>query len=191
MPNWSYCRFEVECDPGEELHVQQFLHEDPWFGDSRKGVGVVRALSGDVNQMSPICFERLMPSPDVPNRMDWRVDNWGTKWDAVDGELVSCGKGLVTYAFSTAWSPPKGWLNFLSQKQPSWKMTLAFVDEGLLFAGVLHASGGEVTETLFCDRQKERLAEYGLAEYWWEEEGYEFLEEFCGDNEFANFAINA
>lgn len=40
---------------------------------------------------------------------DWRIENWGTKWDAYDRtseEWDSGNTGTGTYTFNTAWAPP-------------------------------------------------------------------------------------
>lgn len=40
---------------------------------------------------------------------DWRIENWGTKWDAYDRtseETDNGNTGTGTYTFNTAWAPP-------------------------------------------------------------------------------------
>ena len=40
---------------------------------------------------------------------DWRIENWGTKWDAYDRtseESDNGNTGAGTYTFNTAWAPP-------------------------------------------------------------------------------------
>jgi hypothetical protein len=42
------------------------------------------------------------------NWYDWNCDNWGTKWDACDTEVVEGEtKTTLTYTFDTAWSIPE------------------------------------------------------------------------------------
>ena len=54
----------------------------------------------------------------------WACDNWGTKWDlcefyGVDRQYLtetSEGESTISFAFSSAWSPPTGaYDNFLSE----------------------------------------------------------------------------
>lgn len=49
------------------------------------------------------------------NWYDWRVDRWGTKWEAVSDymekpEITKWSKGdeMLNWSFDTAWSPPLG-----------------------------------------------------------------------------------
>lgn len=40
---------------------------------------------------------------------DWNIRNWGTKWEATDVELEEyLNYGYIVYRFNTAWSPPEG-----------------------------------------------------------------------------------
>ena len=100
MPNWCWCTLVVQ---GSDLaEVERFAE---------------RNAGSD----GPLSFERSVPVPAWVNqseevgevRMDddiswygWRLKNWGCKWDlALDVQLVSTPYQL-TYAFTTAWSPP-------------------------------------------------------------------------------------
>lgn len=37
---------------------------------------------------------------------DWCIAHWGTKWNAVRGEVIDDGPGFISLRFETAWSPP-------------------------------------------------------------------------------------
>lgn len=190
MPNWSYCSFEIICSPGEEKDVQRFFHSDPWFDDRRDSVQIVRALTANEgNGTTPLSFERLLPTPEGVDWYDWRVTNWGTKWDAHDASLVSSGNGSVRYLFATAWAPPREWLEKVVQSKPEWDFTLAFVDEGPFFAGVFEVVDGKVVKTMFHGDEAVRLADYGLGGYWHSDDDDDWLQEY-GANDAA-FALDA
>ena len=43
------------------------------------------------------------------NWYDWRIANWGTKWNSYDCELdeSQVDLGILDYRFDTAWAPPE------------------------------------------------------------------------------------
>lgn len=41
--------------------------------------------------------------------LDWARNNWGTKWNAYESEIIKFSNTL-TIRFKTAWSPPYGWI---------------------------------------------------------------------------------
>lgn len=61
---------------------------------------------------------------------DWRVDKWGTKWNASEPYVSDYGTG-VYITFDTAWSMPDGILKKLCKKFPNLKMNGKFADEDI------------------------------------------------------------
>lgn len=49
------------------------------------------------------------------NWYDWRCCYWGTKWNAIEGEMCLRGDGTIIIKFSTAWGPPSHWIEALSE----------------------------------------------------------------------------
>jgi hypothetical protein len=45
---------------------------------------------------------------DGPNWYDWRVANWGTKWDigGADGDDIQIDERTCAFSFESAWAPP-------------------------------------------------------------------------------------
>lgn len=74
---------------------------------------------------------------------DWCCNNWGTKWDAVEGE----GKpedGEIY--FLTAWAEPEGIIEKLFEKHPNSKIEWEYVGEGEEFKGKIYSDGkGKIT----------------------------------------------
>jgi len=70
----------------------------------------------------------------VTNPRDWKVNNWGTKWNAYDhGDMDRGNHGLEHWAefdFTTAWGPPKKWLQDLNKACPRLFLQLEFTVEG-------------------------------------------------------------
>jgi len=69
------------------------------------------------------------------NWYDWKVKNWGTKWNAGDDVDIGEGDGILEYTFDTAWSPPNPIAEALSFRFPDCIFILSYKEEGMGFAG--------------------------------------------------------
>jgi len=68
---------------------------------------------------------------------DWRVTNWGTKWDVGgDGYVadISPDGTTVTMSFDSAWSPPIGAYEKIEAE--GWAVDAYYYEPGMGFAGV-------------------------------------------------------
>lgn len=83
----------------------------------------------------------------APTWYDWRIDHWGTKWDAYgydEGKDYSQSKEL---RFLTAWSAPHPILRKLSELYPALEITHQWADEDIGFScGTAVYRSGEQTE---------------------------------------------
>ena len=66
---------------------------------------------------------------------DWRVQNWGTKWNSYDCEVIEMDDDQVEYTFSTAWSPPEGVIEKLREQYPDVSITAFYDEPGMEIAG--------------------------------------------------------
>ena len=92
-------------------------------------------------------FQKILPMPeelegtespkDTPNWYDWCNANWGTKWNAYDGQAV--GGHDAGIGFNTAWSPPIPVIVELS-KQIGKPLRLTYDELGMDFCGELLAN---------------------------------------------------
>jgi hypothetical protein len=97
-------------------------------------------------------FEKIKPTPpellESREWYDWRVENWGTKWDLDEQDQRSVAEQLVSDScefsaiFMTAWSPPCQAIAALSKKFPNDEFVLRYVEFGMGFAGTAHISNG-------------------------------------------------
>jgi hypothetical protein len=73
---------------------------------------------------------RKFPSSDKHDDRwyNWRVENWGTKWNSYDCDLVEEDSDSLEYVFYTAWSPPCPVIEALRNKFPEVYIS-AFYDE--------------------------------------------------------------
>lgn len=82
--------------------------------------------SGDYSYLS---FHKLHPDPHVPldpipktdDWYNWRIKNWGTKWEVVvKPPAHTWPAGLSrAYSFDTAWASPEAFIKHVSQKWPT------------------------------------------------------------------------
>jgi hypothetical protein len=90
-------------------------------------------------------FQAFVPMP--PNLgngwYDWRVANWGTKWD-VEVHDAEIGPGQIRMAFSTAWAPPEPFVEAVSEMFPGLTFHLEHEEPGMAFKGHLTVRDGEV-----------------------------------------------
>ena len=117
----------------------------------------------------PLTFEADAPTPEESEGGDgwyfWRLENWGTKWDAsftepfiavgsdesdpeatVAAQGVTVVDGAAIYKFDTAWAPPAAWLRATAKAHPELTFVLRFGEPGGDFAGQIMCIGGEVTD---------------------------------------------
>ena len=97
MPNW--------CQ-----NVMYVSHTDKEMMVALKDAIIKRELCDHIKPMPEELEDTT--SSDYPNWYDWRVNNWGTKWDIYSpwdtDEIYVADDGKETYVFKfdTAWSPP-------------------------------------------------------------------------------------
>ncbi len=106
---------------------------------------------------------------------DWRVCNWGTKWNAYDVTEWSINEGhwngensSATIYYETAWSPATAlWLN-MSKDYPTLDFYHEFADEGGSFLGSETIREGRIISSEELDWESDDGIELreGLGRYW-------------------------
>lgn len=66
---------------------------------------------------------------DAPDWYDWRVKNWGTKWDAYGYDENTDYSQCDKLAFMTAWNEPAPAIRFLSEMYPDVEITHRWANE--------------------------------------------------------------
>ena len=146
MPNWCDNSIHIE---GENEVLKQVWDE---------------CFTNDV-----LDFDKVIPYPEPYRSMDansgfcgagfnaggyeWRVENWGTKWNAdFDESDFSLEDGFITGSCFTAWSPPLGVMMELSKKYPV-RVVIEYDEAGMPFQGEIEYEDG--VETVIYDRSGE------------------------------------
>jgi hypothetical protein len=65
---------------------------------------------------------------------DWCVENWGTKWDIFDVDVVSLVDNELEMCFTTAWSPPVEAVKHGAERY-GFDFELTYKEEGMMFTG--------------------------------------------------------
>jgi len=116
--------------------------------------GDTRALAAFVDRVrtdeQPLSFESIAPTPaDLLKEgwYEWRIEHWGTKWDAEFEDVTEplrIRRTRATYVFLTVWRPPVAWIERASEAYPALTFRLDYADLGGSFSGVKEVRGGAV-----------------------------------------------
>ena len=68
---------------------------------------------------------------------DWRLQNWDTKWDAYEVEVIDEDHDCVEIQFETAWSPPTAICNQIREDFPDIAVSWFYDEPGCEIAGYL------------------------------------------------------
>jgi len=101
---------------------------------------------------------RTAPSDGMPDWWNWRIANWGTKWD-VGGDdcyVDRVSDTEIYMVFDSAWSPPVQAL----QSRDDISYTLFYCELGMAFCGVARGHYGEHGEDTYeIGEQPDELTE--------------------------------
>jgi hypothetical protein len=143
MPNHTESLLTLKGSPKE---LERFL--EVASGESLKE----SQLKEDLNvEQELFTFESFIPMPstilrddiigngrDDNNWYDWRIEHWGTKWDAYSVSIkkeFNIKKPYVKIYFQTAWAPVPKVIKKISEMFPELAIKYAFLDEGGGFCG--------------------------------------------------------
>tara|TARA_S200002703_G_scaffold56234_1_gene48846 strand:+ start:4600 stop:5040 length:441 start_codon:yes stop_codon:yes gene_type:complete len=89
----------------------------------------------EAEEMNDIIRARYKKEHGSDNWYDWRVNNWGTKWNSYDCFLEEEDDDYVVYTFNTAWGPPTGVIEALREQCPDFSISAFFDEPGMEQAG--------------------------------------------------------
>ena len=122
-------------------------------------------------------FDKIKPMPpelrQTEDWYDWAVSNWGTKWDLDENPVLpdSFQEKEISFWFSTAWSPPMGAIEALSEKFPDDHFLLQYLEMGMGFCGEARCQDGSIIEDSL-DENQESMMNFAREVF-----GYEFDDE--------------
>lgn len=87
-----------------------------------------------------LSFQKLIPVPpgiSDPNpcvlsqeEHKWCIDNWGTKWDAMNAEITHEDDWKIGYTFETAWNIPKPIIELIFKEFSDCNINYLAADDG-------------------------------------------------------------
>ena len=86
------------------------------------------------NAITEETSKKLIKKYGTNNWWDWKIQNWGTKWD-VNAKLEKNTKNELVYSFDSAWSPPTDALEKIAQLYPELYFKMDYEEEGMGFKG--------------------------------------------------------
>ena len=131
MPNHCYNKISIHGDEASKI-ASELKSEDTVFDFSK----VLPEPDYDkVEVKSTFPKEDEKDNFRMPKWWDWRVQNWGTKWNSYDDSVEIIDDETVEYTFSTAWSPPEPVIEKLREQYPDVQITAFYDEPGMEIAG--------------------------------------------------------
>ena len=145
MPNWCFNTLTVSSENSDDL--KKFLFENSNGKDQILDFNNVIALPEEINNsnsnLSDNEKKNLIQKYGADNWRNWQVNNWGTKWNATNVNLVMDDN--LNYSFDSAWSPPVEWFYKLIQKYPELDLNLDYEEPSCDLAGYISFCNGDLT----------------------------------------------
>ncbi len=111
--------------------------------------------------------EHLRKKYGASNWYDWRMKNWGVKWDCEMGNPVRESNRII-FEFESPLNYPSKWVEVMSERYPGHTFDLSYICEGMWVCGRLIMCGGKVLECWYGEPVY--VDEYG-EEYAYDHEG--------------------
>ena len=158
MPNWCHNRVEIYSDNPEDLkqiksifEAERPLHEIIPEPDWKTIPLTEEYLTHHGIKVGELGELPVPPDPDEKwgtprfkstgradeRWYDWRIENWGIKWDIGDIDLQDEDPQQLIYTFETPWGPPEYICSALRKKFENLSITWFFDEPGCELAGYL------------------------------------------------------
>ena len=163
MPN--YCECFLKIYPGDNSSADEILSAMangerqfdfdkliPYPEDWRKADdahqkwldGYATFARGDV--VARVQYEKENPRPDDGYNhggYEWCVENWGTKWNAGDVNIIEKEEYTALVSFRTAWRPPLPVMDKLAAMFPDACFLFEYYENGMGFCGSIRYESGK------------------------------------------------
>ena len=127
MPNWCSNNITIQ-GPADKIRAL-------WAAAQAEDSGLLQAL-----RPMPAELQGTEAPNDAPNWYDWRVTNWGTKWDingeGLEFELLPDGRAMIHGWFDSAWSPPTGAYEQFCENNDDVYICASYFEPGMGFIGI-------------------------------------------------------
>lgn len=105
---------------------------------------------------------------------EWRLDNWGTKWDVYNVTMTRMDDNTLVMSFDTAWSPPIP--VFDKMVDMGYEVNARYLDEGWMYIGEYTDGNDWSTDDVegVCQSYPDLDEEFGIMDVLIEEERQEY-----------------
>lgn len=183
MPNWCSNKLTV-VNATEEFY--DFLKDHGFSFQAISPVEEVVAATSSIEDEAKANEQQLAN----------QVEAWSTKWDLDDEEQKQVAFELIendVVYFNTAWAPPYGVMESLSELFPTVEFKLDYMELGCWFAGTIFAANGMAIDEPINDDDELKTFATEEFDYEWEDpeededtddeddEGFSFSADFNTD----------
>lgn len=155
MPNHVYSQMKVS---GDAITIKEFAEKH--FENGTLSLGSFSPMPKELIGKSFVGEppnQVLIKKYGVDNWYDWAIKNWGTKWDAYDGDMDVVIDTEIISSFTTAWNLPIPIFKKIAEMYPNLKVEIRAVEEGDLFGGIINIDNGIVTKEIWKKFSEEEL----------------------------------
>lgn len=132
MPNWCKNNLKIKGNGEKILELLELLKDGDGQMTFNKLVPMPKELEGTTSPTPDTMPEeekqRLIDKYGATNWYDWRVKNWGCKWDASESDFYKNDDEWMI-SFETPWGPPIEFMKSLSKQFGKMVFKLQFADE--------------------------------------------------------------
>lgn len=146
MPNWCDNQITITGPNSVIDKIEKIVRED----DSHKNTGLLHFMKPMPNELEGTTAPSSSadkPQPMIEgfdNWYDWRCENWSTKWEVcefygVDRQDLAEnneGESMISFSFSSAWSPPIGAYEHFLEKNEECTLKAHYYEPGCDFFGI-------------------------------------------------------
>ena len=134
MPNHCHNRVEIYGEPEELAKIKKQVETKETLFDFTK---IYPEPDYEKIEVTPTFEKDEEDDFRMPSWWDWRVQNWGTKWNSYECDLELDDLDMLRYTFDTAWGPPVGVIDKLRELYPEVSVTAFYDEPGMEVAGYL------------------------------------------------------
>lgn len=144
MPNWTFNIVKLEGSKEDIQSIKDLI------------------LSVDEDGTKFFDFNKVIPMPEEYKEgdkwYDWRVENWGTKWNSDETQIIRDTPTELELSFNTAWSHPDKVLGKVNELFPNVDFFHEAQHEGG-FGGHIAEYDSTEKEWTYCETQETMFGE--------------------------------
>ena len=148
MPNWCDNQVTITGSKSVIDKIEKIVKEEKGAGGL---LNFFKPMPKELEDTTSPSSSADKPQPMVDgfdNWYDWRCENWGTKWEVNEFYGVDrIGKTMITFAFSSAWSPPVRAYEYFLAKNEDCSLKAWYYEGGCDFMGVWEDGDDRCYET--------------------------------------------